>query len=437
MPEESVATLVEHLPTTIDEIESARSRILHDTTSFNQFSEAFYARYGGGAKDPRQKLEEAIGRYLLGQQGRTRDLLRDLKGPLVEYLRARLHLNVGQWDLALRSIKEVLDQHPDCLPARMARVEALFQKNESQTLSLELHQLEKDHPDSVDITYIQGLIHEIEGEYDQATRLYGQTLAVDQNHVGALFRLAFHESLRGEADSAVDLYERLCALLPTHAGALLNLGLLFEDEEDYQLATTCFQKVLDFDSTSWRARMYFKDSIASQSMLYDEERERKEDKRAQVLRIPVTDFELSVRSRNCLANMNVRTLGDLIKLSEQELLSFKNFGETSLHEIKQILTQKGLRLGMAAAEEGERASPTVRALAAHGPVDPDSVMARAVLELELSVRSRKALDALNVRSIGELIKIPESRLLACKNFGQTSLMEIKKKLGDLGLSLST
>ena len=61
-------------------------------------------------------------------------------------------------------------------------------------------------------------------------------------------------------------------------------------------------------------------------MFYDEEKERKEDKHAQVLRIPVTDFELSVRSRNCLANMNVRTLGDLIGLSENELASLKSAG---------------------------------------------------------------------------------------------------------------
>jgi len=149
-----------------------------------------------------------------------------------------------------------------------------------------------------------------------------------------------------------------------------------------------------------------------------------------VLRIPVTDFELSVRSRNCLANMNVRTLGDLIRLSENELLAFKNFGETSLHEIKQILSQKGLRLGMLPREE-----PAV-AMRMPAPVsDRDSILGRPVSELDLSVRSRKALDSLNLRSIGDLVDTTEGRLLACKNFGQTSLVEIKKKLSDLGLAL--
>ena len=43
--------------------------------------------------------------------------------------------------------------------------------------------------------------------------------------------------------------------------------------------------------------------------------------------------------------MKIRTLGDLLKITEAELLSYKNFGETSLVEIKAMLSQKGLRLG--------------------------------------------------------------------------------------------
>ena len=70
----------------------------------------------------------------------------------------------------------------------------------------------------------------------------------------------------------------------------------------------------------------------------------------QVLNIPVTDFELSVRSRNCLQKMGIMTLGDLCRCTEQDLLASKNFGETSLVEIKEMLATKGLRLGQYAQE---------------------------------------------------------------------------------------
>jgi DNA-directed RNA polymerase subunit alpha len=48
--------------------------------------------------------------------------------------------------------------------------------------------------------------------------------------------------------------------------------------------------------------------------------------------------------------MNIKSLGDLLKTTEQELLAYKNFGETSLNEIKALLAQKGLRLGQAAGD---------------------------------------------------------------------------------------
>jgi DNA-directed RNA polymerase subunit alpha len=65
----------------------------------------------------------------------------------------------------------------------------------------------------------------------------------------------------------------------------------------------------------------------------------------QLLGRPVTDFELSVRSRNCLQAMDINSLGDLTEVSEQELLAGKNFGETSLMEIRELLSAHGLRIG--------------------------------------------------------------------------------------------
>jgi DNA-directed RNA polymerase subunit alpha len=58
-----------------------------------------------------------------------------------------------------------------------------------------------------------------------------------------------------------------------------------------------------------------------------------------------------------------------------------------------------------------------------------------VTELDLSVRSRRIVDLLKIRSIGDLSNKTEAELLACPNFGQTSLNEIKTKLDELGLSL--
>ncbi len=60
----------------------------------------------------------------------------------------------------------------------------------------------------------------------------------------------------------------------------------------------------------------------------------------------VDELELSVRSANCLANADIKRIGDLVQRTESEMLKTKNFGRKSLKEIKEILGEMGLSLGM-------------------------------------------------------------------------------------------
>jgi DNA-directed RNA polymerase subunit alpha len=64
------------------------------------------------------------------------------------------------------------------------------------------------------------------------------------------------------------------------------------------------------------------------------------------LRLPISELELSVRSSNCLREANIKMIADLVKKTEDEMLSFKNFGKKSLTEIKELLAGMGLTLGM-------------------------------------------------------------------------------------------
>ena len=64
------------------------------------------------------------------------------------------------------------------------------------------------------------------------------------------------------------------------------------------------------------------------------------------LRLPISELELSVRSANCLKEANIKTIADLVKKSEAELLAFRNFGKKSLTEINDLIKVMGLGLGM-------------------------------------------------------------------------------------------
>jgi len=282
-------------------------------------------------------------------------------------------------------------------------------------------------------------VRELQHDAEGAIACYDQVLGLEPSHKQALFRLAINVDLRGEDEEARELYERSLMAPPVNAACVINLGVLYEDIGNYRRAMQCFDLALQADPENTRARLYRRDAAAALNMYYDEDQERRDDKRNKLLRTPINDFELSVRSRNCLAKMNIRTLGDLVKKTEAELLSYKNFGETSLGEIKEILKNKGLHLGMTADELmsrdlGETVEIPHATEEQPDPNSPDPTR-RPITELDLSVRSRRIVDLLKVRTIGDLAAKTEAELLACPNFGQTSLNEIKTKLDELGMSL--
>ena len=281
--------------------------------------------------------------------------------------------------------------------------------------------------------YQRGVQLQTQGRIEEAIEAYEEALDADGEHREAMFRLACCFDLYGEEDRAIELYEQLAGQQPTYVNALLNLATLYEDQCQFDLAINCVDRVLIEHPAHRRALMFQKDIESSMNMHYDENQERTREKRTAIPDTPISDFELSVRSRNCLKKMNINSLGDLLRITEVELLSYKNFGETSLSEIKVMLKQKNLRIGQL-KEEQQPARPgsPVRRPATDGQPD---LLSKYLSEIELSGRSRKCLQRLNLSTLGDLVAKTEAELLASKNFGQTSLNEIKAKLAECGLSL--
>jgi len=86
----------------------------------------------------------------------------------------------------------------------------------------------------------------------------------------------------------------------------------------------------------------FEEEPEAQAIERDDERDKIKD----LLSRSVDELELSVRSSNCLKNANIKTIGDLVVKSEAEMLKYRNFGRKSLNEIKEIISEMGLGLGM-------------------------------------------------------------------------------------------
>lgn len=273
------------------------------------------------------------------------------------------------------------------------------------------------------------------GERQTAIAEYRRAVGADPTNGSVVFRLAYLLDLAGEDEDAIELYERVCEFKPAPVNALMNLAVLYEDHGQYVKAERCLRQILETNPNHARARLFMKDVQASREMLVEEEQDRDVFKRKALLDTPVTDFELSVRARTCLKKMNIRTLGELLRYTEAELMSYKNFGESSLTEIKRMLATKGLRLGQG-LEDAHRAArrAIMEKLRNAGK---EAVLGKPVTDLNLSVRARRALQLLNIQTMGDLASHTEAELMGVKNFGATSLVEVKERLAEHGLSLRT
>lgn len=284
------------------------------------------------------------------------------------------------------------------------------------------------------VSFLRGTLKEASNDPEGAVEAFRDALDADAAHREAAFHAALLLDRGGDDEAAIECYESCTEEMPAPVNVLVNLAALYEECGRLDEAAALLQSVLDAYPNHTRANHFLKSVESSYDMVFDEASQRDRDKRNAILDTPIADFELSVRSRNCLRQMNIRTLGDLLKTGEAELLAYKNFGETSLNEIKTLLSQKGLNLGQSLqpAEPAPiaPASPDV-------PADQAAMMRRSVAELELSVRSRKALQRLGITTLGELTQRSEAELMTIKNFGQTSLSEIKRQLEVHGMSLRT
>ena len=91
----------------------------------------------------------------------------------------------------------------------------------------------------------------------------------------------------------------------------------------------------------------FDEEEGSDEDVYDE----RDELVRSLMETPVEELELSVRSSNCLRNANIRTIGDLVARTEEEIAKTRNFGKKSLDEIKSKLAERNLRLGMGNIDE--------------------------------------------------------------------------------------
>lgn len=278
--------------------------------------------------------------------------------------------------------------------------------------------------EGADREFLAGRLAEAKGNTEAAINAYEAALEKEPEHVEAAFQLGVLLDRIGDDDMAVEYYSVCADVHPHFVPGITNLGILYEERGESNAAIDCFRQVLAYNPRDRRALMLLRDAKSSRTMYYDEREERERERMEKIMRTPVNDFELSVRSRNCLAKMNIFTLGDLLKITEQEMLSYKNFGETSLKEVKEMLAARNLRLGM--FRDGEERSISKA---------DQKVLGESVEKLELGNKSLAMLEGLGVSRIGDLAQYSDLDLYKAPGSGQSVVQELSTALGAFGVSL--
>lgn len=391
--------------------------------------------------EERKDLEEKLGIlcYLMGEYESAVAHLTQVEGRKdASYFLGRAYKEAHQFDKSLQALKNARKGDAD-FEVDMLIADVLCCQRKDEEARQICERYSRSHSNDPDWLYVMGRVLETEGQYGDAMGHYEMAIEKDDSHKEALFRLALNCDLNGENERAIALYQRCAKLQPTFLGALINLGVLYEDQGDYEKAVDCYEQVLAADPAHKRARLFLKDAEASQHMVTDEEKTLRFRERTNIMQLPLSNLEFSTRTENVLEKLNVNTLGELASLTKEELLQFKNFGEASLSEIQEVLARNNIRL-KSGKEAGETAASGEKSDEGEAVSDSedkaeDDIMSASVAKLGFTGRVAKCIEHLGIETVGELLEYTADELLATPNFGRSSLKDVEDKLSEFGLGL--
>ena len=291
--------------------------------------------------------------------------------------------------------------------------------------------------ENLGVNLLKSFQDDLAGDHQSAMDGFTQIAEAEHAFSGiALFHLARLQDQWGDDDLALETYRKIEEKGYAFEESLINTGVILEDKGEFAAAMAYYEKALKINPANARAVLYHEDAESSLNMHYDERKRRQDIKTSEILNIPISDFELSVRSRNCLSKMGIFTLRDLITKTEQELLSYKNFGETSLKEIRAMLAKKGLHLGMTRVEEqplADRIKMNAQLYSQEKEYTLDE-LDTLIEDLDLSYRTKSALHKLGFESLRDITMRTGTDLESNPNFSAACMQEVNALLEEKGLT---
>ncbi len=408
-----------------------------------ELQENFDDHYEDFSSDNRAIVREATMAWILGSPEDAAELLDGTQpsreSRLVEGLSYK---EMGEFHLSAEVLEDLYEEYADqdeyYERIFVNLVESYLNLNEIEEARDWVDDEEDQYDGSPNYLYLDGFVNEMEGFREDALECYDQALEEDPEHLHSLFRKAnllnrqaveTDDPDREPEDYSRELYEKIMNISPAHEGPIMNLGLLYEDQGEFERAKDCYRMILEERPDHEIAELYLGDADASMNLSFREERMRKRVETGKLLNKSVEEFEFPQRILDAFDQLNVETIGDLIQCTEEELLNCDNFGQYSLERVKKFLDERDLSLSKAGRNK-------VTLKPGPPPDEVDDILRKKIEDFDWSARSKRAMKRLSIYTVKDLVEKTEEELLECQNFGETSLQEVKDTLSELGLSLA-
>lgn len=275
-----------------------------------------------------------------------------------------------------------------------------------------------------------GLVEQ--GEHTKARSLFIEALTDEETDVQVIFDAARALDTSGCDDEAIEAYKRILDQ-GYYPSAMLNLGMLYEDQENYLEALKCFEETLDRDPENELARKLHGDVVSALGSNYESDELSTQEMEAlkREYETQIDSLFLSVRTTNSLKSFGLNTLYDLTLVDSMDLLLLRNFGKTQLEELQEALSDRRVKLGMNMTEKFNAKKERMRAAQDLIEDYPDG--AKLLDSMSIPLRLKNAFRLLGIDSVAELSCMTTKDLSRFKSFGKLS--EIRKILDQHGLSL--
>lgn len=330
------------------------------------------------------------------------------------------YLDIGKISLAHDLLKEAYLSDSSDFQILSHYCEAKIKLRNFEEAKGLLERMGKKYQGEPDFHYLEGLFEDMQNNVDKACVAYEQALELDNAHSKSLFRLAYNLDIAGEDKKAMEHYKQLREIRPINVNTMINLGVFYEDNNEYEKAVDCYNAILDYYPDHLRARLYLTDAQASLDMYYDEELARRRDRLEGAMKLPISDLDFPNRVKASLSRVGATTLGELVKKTEQELLELPSMGPAALKEINEVLRLKGLSL--ATRKEDENAVA-------------EDAFTKPITDFEWQSRVKDIFDKMKIQTIGDLLKYTEKDLLKNRNLGLTSIKATREVLASMNLAL--